>query len=633
MKILLFGLLGLVAFSSRAQLLYDPTTVYDADGSGAMFDLEEVHDIHLTFYETNYHSILVNRWFDEDETRLPAQLDMGDIHFDSVGVKYKGNSTFYIANLTFNPKVPYNIDMNEYIGGQKLLGYKKLKLANALFDPTFAKEALASHIYGQYLPTHQANIVRLTVNGNYVGAYVNTESIGKQFLKKHFDEKNGTFVKCEPSAQFGTGETFYPADLVYEGTDTLNYYESYEIKSDSVEQSWEEFIELMDVLNNDPLNLEEVLNIDRVLWYFAVTTVLPNDDAYNTMVMHNYYMYKTGDGKFQMLPWDLSETFCGAMIGQLTKADHYERDPFYGYTPLLTDHPLVYRILADPYYRMRLIHHVRVVMNEFYDQSQLKSWAQDLQASAYSAVDEDSNKPFNMDDYEDNLDNNMFWFTTEIAGITETIDNRRPYLESHPEVLKTPPTISSVDQNIDNPTSTDVVYITAEVSGADNVYLRITNDPAPYASNFPSIEMLDDGSDGDVAAGDGIYTAQVPYNTSDDHIKYYIEATNDEAMALMPERAEYFYYHFYIDQVVGNPEITDIDVQVYPNPAVDQINVNLSKTVSSISLYTLNGERVYNFTKPALQHQINCNHLQAGTYLLLIEDDSEVIGSKKLIIR
>jgi len=43
-----------------------------------------------------------------------------------------------------------------------------------------------------------------------------------------------------------------------EGTDTLNYYESYERKSTA---GWPEFLNLIDVLNNDIANIEQVLNV------------------------------------------------------------------------------------------------------------------------------------------------------------------------------------------------------------------------------------------------------------------------------------------------------------------------------------------------------------------------------------
>ncbi len=68
------------------------------------------------------------------------------------------------------------------------------------------------------------------------------------------------------------------------------------------------------LMNNDVANIESVINVDRVLWNFAVTTVLSNEDTYNTTIIHNYYMYQTADGKFQMIPWDLTESFCGILF-------------------------------------------------------------------------------------------------------------------------------------------------------------------------------------------------------------------------------------------------------------------------------------------------------------------------------
>ena len=71
-------------------------------------------------------------------------------------VHYKGNSTFCLPNDDANPKVPFNIDMNYWISGQKLMGKKKIKLANAWMDPTFVKEFSASQIYKNYLKSQYA---------------------------------------------------------------------------------------------------------------------------------------------------------------------------------------------------------------------------------------------------------------------------------------------------------------------------------------------------------------------------------------------------------------------------------------------------------------------------------------------
>ena len=206
---------------------------------------------------------------------------------------------------------------------------------------------------------------------------------------------------------------------------------SYERKSPT---GWNELLGLIDTLNNNIGGIEQVLNVDRVLWFFALASVLSNEDTYNGSFIHNYYLYQTADGKFQIIPWDLSESFCGALIGEGTYADHYERDPADGYTPLIFDRPLIYRLLSQPYYFKRYMHHVRTVLIEMYDQTALKNIALTMQATANGAVNADPNKLFTMADYVNNLDNNMLWWTTELAGITETIDNRRPFLEAHPEI-------------------------------------------------------------------------------------------------------------------------------------------------------------------------------------------------------
>ena len=630
-RMLLLVHLSLLGMFGYSQALYDPTWIYD--GPGQLFDYNNVYEIRIEFYNTDYHNILTSKWFAEDKSRLPAKFWMDGVAFDSVGVRYKGNSTFYLADLVNNPKVPYNIDINHYVGGQKVRGYKKLKLANAYLDPTFSKEASASFIYRNYLPSPQAAMVKLYVQDAYLGAYINTESINKQFLQKHFREKNGAFMKCEPTAAFGTGDTFVPADLLWRGSDdSLLYYESYERKSDSL--GWPEFIDMIDVLNNDPANIESVLNVDRTLWYFAVTTVLPNEDAYNTHVLHNYYMYQTGDGKWQMIPWDLSETYGGGLVA----ADggtgiHYFRDPQYGFSPYAADRPLVYQLLMNPTYRMKFLHHVRTVMDEYYDADEIKAWVQDFQATGYSAIETDFNKVFTMSQLSQNVDNIVLWFFTQIGGITSTINERAPFLAAHPEVIKVPPVISDVTQNIENPTSSDIVYITATVSDATQVLLKVTNTNETYASDYIPVTMLDDGLGGDDVAGDGIYTAAIPFTTSNDHVKYYIEATNADAMELSPRRAEYFYYHYYVDQVLETPEEENlVQLKLYPNPSTDIVNISGIPENATLMVRNLNGQLIEERVSQSSKEIIDVNDYAPGTYFILVQDGNVSI-KKKFVVK
>lgn len=55
-------------------------------------------------------------------------------------------------------------------------------------------------------------------------------------------------------------------------------------------------------------DLEEVLNMEKVLRYFVVHNFVCNDDSYTGTMIHNYYLYEE-DGRLEMLPWDYNLAF------------------------------------------------------------------------------------------------------------------------------------------------------------------------------------------------------------------------------------------------------------------------------------------------------------------------------------
>jgi hypothetical protein len=629
-KIFFLVVITFCTFQSKGQTIFDPTVVYDT--MGQLFDQDAIETIEITFYDGNYHDSLSAWWFSKNETRLAATLDFNGIHFDSVAVKYKGNSTFFIANQFNNPKVPYNIDVNDYVGGQQLLGYKKLKLGNALFDPSFSKEALASYVYNQYIPSHQTSLVKLIVNGSYLGVYTNTESISKQFLKKHFNEKNGAFYKCEPSAQYGTGEVNYPADLVYRGTDTLQYNLRYERKSDS---AWTNLIEFIDVLNNNPANIESVLNVDRVLWYFAINTVILNEDTYNTMYLHNYYLYQLDDGRFQVIPWDLSESFCGALLGNLNSYDdHYHRDPNYGLIPFDASRPLIYQLLNNPEYRKVYYAHINTIIQENTNLTDVRNWVNNLQNIAGTAVLTDPNKLFANILFPYNVDSVIVATPTiHIGAIMETLRHRIPYLNGLAYLADLAPTITDATQNLELPLINEDVYITAKIIDATSVQLMTT--VSVYNSGFLPTVMLDDGLNGDLIAGDSIYTALVPHQNSLDHVKYYIKADNGNTVKLQPQRAEYFYYHYTVDAYLSvEPDIDVAEVNLYPNPASAFVNIDLTRFSNQIrvTIYDINGRKVIENSSYSNQNiTLSVSELENGIYMFHVSDGEKSVLKKVIV--
>lgn len=550
-------LILLLPIFSLGQTLYNPQELYD--GPGGLFDEDSLRTIELEFYMQDYHSYLVNAWFYNPSERIPARLTLNGVLHDSVGVRYKGNSTFCLPNDVFSPKVPYNIDMNYFIGGQKLLKYKKVKLANAWMDATFLKQIVASNIYRRYLPTGESNLVKLNVQGNYVGLYVNDESINKQFLSKHFNEKSGPLFKCDNIDRFcdtANAPTAMPPNLFYMGDDSTLYYNSYDIKS---EYGWKEFINLMKTIDLDFQNIDSVLNVDRTLWAFAVNQVIANLDCYNTYYVHNYYMYQTKDGLFQMIPWDLDNSFVGAIMGwdYWNPSNVYEYDPYYTGGPYTGPsgtpqpweaRPLLFKLLNDPYYRKVYSAHMRTIIEESLDTAQIRVNIENLQSLAYNAASQDNNKVFTMNEYYNNTES-AIWaaFNWGFGGILSTVNERKQFLLDHPEISLIPPQISNVYVNNG--------LVTAEVFNANTVEIMATT--SEYNSKFNSFPMYDDGTNGDLLANDGVYTADLPFQFSGFDVKFYIRSENDDAIKLSPQRAEYeFYTYSYISNVSSIDEVS-----------------------------------------------------------------------------
>jgi spore coat protein CotH len=217
-------------FSIFSQQVFNSQLVYE-DSQG-LFDESIIRDLSIDFYDNDYNEFLIQSWFDNTKLRKPASFNMDGVYFDSVAVRYKGNSTFYIPWSVNNPKLPFNIDMNQYVSSQNVFGYEKIKLANSLFDPTMRKEITGFSVYREYMPAPQANFINLTINEELNGLYVNTESINLDFMDKHFNENDGVFFKCESQDLFGVESNSLVSSLDYRGVDSLDYYESYELKSD-----------------------------------------------------------------------------------------------------------------------------------------------------------------------------------------------------------------------------------------------------------------------------------------------------------------------------------------------------------------------------------------------------------------
>lgn len=516
-----------------------------------LFTLDSVKTYRLYFYDNNWDEILDSFAINNIDEKILADLVVDGITYDSVGVKYKGNSSYNENQI----KNPFHIEL-DYVKNQDIEGFENLKLSNMFKDPSCVREVLSYEILRNYMPEPLSNYVMLYVNNNLIGLYACTQSINKDFVNEKFGSKNGSFFKCDPITITGSPTPPPPgcppvqgiaSPLVYLGTDTACYKQSYEIQSDN-EEHWFNLVDLIYNVNYSVSQLSQILDIDRTLWMLAFNNLFVNMDSY-TGSGHNYYIYQNEYMRFNPIIWDLNENFgvFGNLGGQpptqLTLSDMINFDPMYGYDN--PDRPLLVALLNDSNYKKMYFAHYRTLLNEFVVSDSMKNRAVELQNMIDPYVQADPNKLYTYSEFQNNLDNNVVSGML-IPGINVLMDARETYLLSNSEIQKLVPVISNVQNMPSTPNSTDTIWINAQVNNATNVNL---NYKLSLHEPFSSVFMFDDGLHNDGNAGDKIYGAYIPPLSPNTLVYYYIYAENDDAGKFSPERAEYVCYTFSVNAI------------------------------------------------------------------------------------
>ena len=500
----------------------------------SFYDESTIQTIEITFAQSNWDQLLDNAYATTGDYIMATSVTINGTVFDSVGVKYKGNST-YTANQVKNP---FHIELDTY-KEQDYQGYSDIKLSNVKNDPSFVREVLSYKIGRQYMDAPLSNYANVSVNGTLIGLYVSSESVSKTFLKSHFDSKNNTFVKCNPPAGAGPGTTDYP-NLVYLGTDSLLYYDAYELKSDF---GWNELINLCDTLKNNTAVVHEILDVDRALWMLAFDNVLVNLDSYLGAFAQNYYLYRDDFDRFIPIIWDMNESFGKfSMLGSGSLNSTAQKQQM-SHLLNATDanYPLVSKLLANPMYKRMYLAHVKTILLENFDDNSYFTSAQAMQATIDAAVQADPNKFYTYANFTANL-------TTDLGGgpgpgggstpgITNLMNARSTYLLSQPDFTQTEPTISAIQVSNATPNLNEVIDFTADVINGPTVYLGYRTQA--YAP-FERVMMFDDGLHNDGAANDGTYGIDATMSTP--FFQYYIYAENTGIGKFSPVRAEHEYY-------------------------------------------------------------------------------------------
>jgi spore coat protein CotH len=359
------------------------------------YDRSVVQNIELFFSFSNWDAQLDAAATTESYI-VADSVRINGVSFDSVGVKYKGNSTY---NPT-NNKNPFHIKLDYIKGSQDYLGYADIKLQNGYRDPSMIREVLSYAILEQYMDCPKANFANVYVNGSLRGLYSNAEDISNDFNAAHFYSSDGSFFKCNPVGGAGPGSTISP-DLNYINSDTASYAQGYELKST---YGWSDLVDMITVLNNNFTQIETKLDIDRAIWMLAYNNVLVNLDSYNGAFRQNYYLYRDINDRFVTTVWDLNMSFGGFPGGTGSGTTvSTTLDPMSNSTSSI--HPLIKKILGDPMYKRMYMAHLRTIVQEIFISGDYLTSANTLRTTINSAVQADPYKFYTFAQFTNSLKN------------------------------------------------------------------------------------------------------------------------------------------------------------------------------------------------------------------------------------
>lgn len=522
LKILLFLCLSISYTHLFSQTFYNPTGI---------------RDIRLTFPADDWDKFLDSAKRAHSEARLTGTVSIEGQRFENVGVRYKGNSSYFGTRKRGIRKLPYNIKLPK---GQLLEGkYETLKLSNVSKDASFVREALSYEIIGTYMPAPKANFAKVYINDKLQGFYSNVESIDEHFVKNRMNTE-GYLVKCDPEWSVEVPATCPKGDkasLMYVGEDSTCYAPIYEMDKHG---SWSEFINFVKVLNQEPEKIERVLNVDQTLWMLALNNIMGNLDSYNGLLSHNFYLCRTKDGRFTPIMWDLNLSF-GGFMSDGTSTTPLSIENMQTYQPLKDmdnpKRPLISQILKNATYRKIYMAHYRTILNDWFLNGKYAQRAKEMMQIIDSQVNSDKNKHYSYDEFKKNFTESVGAGESRIIGLEELMVKRVEFLKNHPLVLRVSPKI----ENTPTPSvSEDKLTIKVKITAATAVraFCCVRNDAnQPYRF----LPMFDDGKHNDDAAGDGIFGIVMDKKAT---LQYYIMAENEEAVSLLPEKAGFEFFTF-----------------------------------------------------------------------------------------
>jgi len=393
-----------------------------------LYDPATLRTLFLQFEDPDWENEMSD--FYRTGVDVPATLTVDGKTYREVGVHFRGTSSFGTVNAGYKRSLNLSLDFADKQA--RLQGYTTLELLNSHEDPTFLRTVLSLQMARDYMPAPKANYVRVVINGESWGVYVNSQQFDKISTREWFGSAEGArwHVPGSPIAQ---------GSLAYLGEDAAPYRKIYEIRSKDSPESWAALIHLCKVLSETPPEhleaaLAPILDTDGALKFLALENVLINNDGY-WIRTSDYNLFEDKQGRFHIIPHDMNETFSrpdfeqgGSLKPGREAVEGVKLDPLFAAND--PKKPLISRLLAVPSLRARYLANVHDMAQKWLDWNKLGPLAEQYQALIAADVAKDTHKLYSAESFKAGVMQDVTWkgFGDGTIGLKQFADQRRAYL-------------------------------------------------------------------------------------------------------------------------------------------------------------------------------------------------------------
>jgi spore coat protein CotH len=364
------------------------------------FDDSKVHEVRLYMSDDDFTSIIQDSRGDELRA---ATISIDGVVMAGIGLRPAGES----SRVPGNQKMSMHIKFGGIEKGKRMGGLDEVKLSGSWDDAFISRDRLGYWAYRQVIPAPREVAAQLWINDQPRGVYEIEEIWDKEALASRFADASGPLYRIRgvPSSD----------PYAYRGTDEAAYVPSPWAPKGAPDAAKDAVIaDTLRVLADTPDRIGDVMDVDTLLSYLAISAIVANTDAVTSA-------FKVGDhfeyddpvtGRLFILPWDPDNTF-----GSIN--DPPDSDMFQNY-----DNSIITRVVRDGALREPFLSKLEDIMQRV-PATAIEDQANAIFNQIEAAAADDKTKMYPTDTFVWSLSYVNDWIDARYASLAKQIANQR----------------------------------------------------------------------------------------------------------------------------------------------------------------------------------------------------------------